>query len=132
MFSEPTPGRSRSGISAVSKFLDDRGFVGVMRFSGQTGAPDRAGGPGSNFLKYKLPDNVLYVNSSLTRPYFETKKAKAQRERLVGLAPGGQRRRSELLTDDPTNFGRSFGSRKHPEPDREEKEPIPIARYRRC
>jgi hypothetical protein len=35
-----------------------------------------------------------------------------------------------LLTDDPTNFGRSFGSRKHPEPDREEKEPIPMPRYR--
>jgi hypothetical protein len=29
---------------------------------------------------------VLYVNFSLTRPYCETKKAKAQRERLVGLA----------------------------------------------
>jgi hypothetical protein len=48
------------------------------------------------FSQYKLADNVLYVNSSLTRAYFETKKAKAQRERLVGLARSGQRGRSEL------------------------------------
>src|SRR4030095_14119794 len=54
-------------------------------------APDRAGWTRDQISQYKLSDNVLYVNCALTRPYCETKKAKAQRERLVGLAQADKR-----------------------------------------
>jgi hypothetical protein len=38
--------------------------------------------------QYKLSDNLLYVNSSLTRPYFETKRRKLQeKDWLVGFSP---------------------------------------------
>jgi hypothetical protein len=48
-------------------------------------APDRAGWTRISFLKYKLSDNVLYLNFS-NSTYCEAKKAKPQRETLVGLA----------------------------------------------
>jgi hypothetical protein len=63
MFSElDGPVIADQEISAVSKFLDDRGLVGVINSSGQTGA-GRNGWTRINFLKYKLSDKVLYVNS---------------------------------------------------------------------
>jgi hypothetical protein len=60
-------------IGAVSKFLDDRGLVGVIKFFQIRPAPDRAGWTRINFLKYKLSDNLLYVNSSLVRPIVKQK-----------------------------------------------------------
>jgi hypothetical protein len=47
----------------------------VIDFLGKP-APDRAGWTRINFLKYKLTDNVLYVNSSLTRPIVKQKRRK--------------------------------------------------------
>ena len=43
------------GISAVSKFLDDRGLVGVMRFFRSNRRRTEQAGPGINFLSTSYP-----------------------------------------------------------------------------
>ena len=43
------------GISAVSKFLDDRGLVGVMRFFRSNRRRTEQAGPGINFLNTSYP-----------------------------------------------------------------------------
>ena len=81
-----------------------------MRFFRSNRRRTEQAGPGINFLKYKLPDNVLYVNCPLTRPYCETKKAKAQREKLVGLAQADKR--DVPLRWNPRREEKDFGLQK--------------------
>jgi hypothetical protein len=56
----------------------------VIRFFRPNRHPDRIGWTRINFLKYKLSDNVLYVDFSLTRSYCETKKRKLKEKDWSG------------------------------------------------